>query len=212
MGYIGLKDNHVYACGIIRGEFTYDHQSYGEKIYRTFLEVERLSETSDKIPIFVPGRLVDVEKKWDGHRVWISGGLRSYNSRREGERRLLVYLFATTFDGFVDDEPDANDVYLEGYICKDVTYRETPMGRRISDTVLAVNRYRKSDYIPCIAWGWNASLLWSLDVGCHVRIHGRMQSREYVKRISDDEKEIRTTYEVSINSLEVIEDAVEEKD
>ena len=87
--------------------------------------------------------------------------------------------------------------------CKPPIYRKTPLGREIADILLAVNRpYGKSDYIPCISWGRNARFASSFEVGARVRVWGRVQSREYTKKLSETECEKRIAYEVSISKLE----------
>lgn len=102
---------------------------------------------------------------------------------------------------------DENSIFIDGYICKEPKYRETPLGREITDILLAVNRpYGKSDYIPCICWGRNARFAGNLEIGTHIQIEGRIQSREYQKKISDDEFEARTAYEVSASKIEVVEE------
>ena len=78
----------------------------------------------------------------------------------------------------------------------------TPFNREICDLLIAVNRqYNKSDYIPCIVWGRNARFAGNLPVGEHVSISGRVQSRNYNKKLSDDTVVTRTAYEVSVAKL-----------
>ena len=132
------------------------------------------------------------------------GNYRSYNNRGEQKNRVLLAAFAKEIT-FVDEEPDAkksNRVHLDGYVCKKPVYRKTPKGREITDLFIAVNRpFRHSDYIPCICWGNNAVIASEYKVGDRVNILGRIQSREYTKRISETESEKRVAYEVSINSM-----------
>ena len=121
----------------------------------------------------------------------------------------MVSIFVREFQ-FVDEEPEeqnkSNQIYLDCYICKAPVYRKTPLGREIADVLVAVNRpYGKSDYIPCIAWGRNARYAATLEVGSHLIIWGRVQSREYAKKISEDEVEKRVAYEVSISKIEVVD-------
>ena len=133
---------------------------------------------------------------------------RSYNRHEEQKNRLVLSVFAREIE-FIEEEPDGaktNHILLEGYMCKKPVYRKTPLGREIADLLLAVNRpYGKSDYIPCICWGRNARYASGFEVGEHVRILGRIQSREYVKKLSETETETRTAYEVSVSKLECIE-------
>ena len=79
----------------------------------------------------------------------------------------------------------------------------TELGITQEYLLLAVNRpYGKSDYIPCISWGRNARYAAGFEVGTRVRIWGRVQSREYTKKISETECEKRVAYEVSISKME----------
>ena len=130
---------------------------------------------------------------------------RSYNRHEEQKNRLVLSVFVREIS-FMEEEPDGtktNSIWLDGYICKEPIYRKTPLGREIADLLLAVNRpYGKSDYIPCICWGRNARYASGFEVGEHVQLLGRIQSREYVKRISDTETEKRVAYEVSVSKLE----------
>ena len=72
--------------------------------------------------------------------------------------------------------------------------------------LLAVNRaYAKSDYIPCIAWGKNARLIKNAPVGQKLDVSGRIQSRQYTKRLDDGFTELRTAYEFSIGAVEFMQ-------
>ena len=106
----------------------------------------------------------------------------------------------------ISDIMKTNQIFLDGYICKEPIYRKTPLGREIADLLIAVNRpYGKSDYIPCIAWGRNARYASTFEVGGHIQIWGRVQSREYVKKINEEESEKHIAYEVSVSKLEYID-------
>lgn len=206
-----IKNNQVTLSGEIVSNFEFSHEVYGEGFYTAMLAIERKSGQKDIIPIMVSDRLVDTGADWIGHFVRVSGQFRSYN-RHEGERnRLVLSVFVRdlkTWIEEVDGIPDAeNYISLDGYICKQPTYRKTPFGREISDVLLAINRpYGKSDYIPCVAWGRNAGFASTLEVGTRLKIEGRIQSREYQKRISDDAFETRVAYEVSISRMEIVDD------
>lgn len=208
------ENNKVKLSGEILRNFEFSHEVYGEGFYTATLASERLSGTKDTIPITVLERLVDVKADWIGRFVRVSGQFRSYN-KHEGERNhLILSVFVREFEGITDERDfgleDENLISLDGYICKKPTYRKTPLGREITDVLLAINRpYGKSDYIPCIAWGRNARFASGLEVGTRLQIEGRIQSREYQKRISDVEYETRTAYEVSISKLTVIEETEE---
>lgn len=203
-----MKNNDVKIIGKIVSDFRYSHQVYGEGFYIVDVAVSRLSELSDIIPLMVSERLVDVTENCVGRLVETSGQFRSYNRHEGLKNKLVLSVFVREWE-FVDENPEAgktNQIYLDGFICKAPIYRKTPLGREIADLLIAVNRpYGKSDYIPCIAWGRNARFASDLEVGTRLRIEGRIQSREYQKRISDDEYETRVAYEVSISKMETEE-------
>lgn len=167
--------------------------------------MSRLSELSDIIPLMVSERLVDVTENCVGRLVETSGQFRSYNRHEGLKNKLVLSVFVREWE-FVDENPEAgktNQIYLDGFICKAPIYRKTPLGREIADLLIAVNRpYGKSDYIPCIAWGRNARFASTFEVGGKIQVWGRVQSREYVKKISEDEIEKHTAYEVSVSKLE----------
>lgn len=211
-----IENNKVTLIGEIVSNFEFSHEAYGEKFCTTKLEIERTSSQKDIIPIMVSERLVDLKSEWIGRFVRVSGQFRSYNKHENGRRHLELSVFVREFEEieFEHEEPgsgnDENRIFLDGYICKKPVYRKTPLGREITDILLAVNRpYGKSDYIPYIAWGRNARFAGSLEVGTRLQIDGRIQSREYQKQISDDEYETRTTYEVSASKLTVAEETEE---
>lgn len=203
-----IENNRVSIIGEIVSEFRYSHEVFGEGFYLVDISVDRLSELTDVIPLMVSERLVDVTENYEGQLVEVSGQFRSYN-RHEGTRnKLVLSIFVREWE-FVDENPETgktNQIFLDGYICKQPIYRKTPLGREIADLLIAVNRpYGKSDYIPCIAWGRNARYASSFEVGGRIQIWGRVQSREYVKKISEEESEKHTAYEVSVSKIEYIE-------
>ena len=169
------------------------------------VEVKRLSNSEDRIPLMISERLIDVTQDYTGEYIMVHGQFRSYNRHEEQKNRLVLSVFVREIS-FMEEEPDGtktNSIWLDDYICKEPIYRKTPLGREIADLLLAVNRpYGKSDYIPCICWGRNARYASGFEVGEHVQLLGRIQSREYVKRISDTETEKRVAYEVSVSKLE----------
>ena len=168
--------------------------------------VRRLSNSQDVIPVMISERLIDVTQDYRGEYVEIYGQFRSYNRHDEQKNRLILSVFAREI-AFIDEEPDGsqtNMIYLDGYICKLPIYRKTPLGREIADLLLAVNRpYGKSDYIPCICWGRNARFASGFEVGEHVQVCGRIQSREYIKRITENETQKRIAYEVSVSKIDI---------
>ncbi len=204
-----FENNQVTIMGEIVSSFSYSHEIYGEGFYMVDVRCNRLSESCDIIPVTVSERLLDVTKDYQGKLVCVNGSFRSYNRHDEYKNRLVLSVFASeiSFIDEIEDNYKANQIYLEGYICKHPVYRKTPLGREITDLLLAVNRpYGKSDYIPCICWGRNARYADSLEVGCHVKLYGRVQSREYLKKLDENTQEFRTAYEVSVMKLEVITD------
>lgn len=208
------KNNQATLSGEIVRNFEFSHEVYGEGFYTAMLASERTNGQKDIIPIMVSGRIVDVKADWVGRFVKASGQFRSYNKHDGEKNHLVLSVFAREFEEYEEMTFTDNDnhIFLDGYICKQPVCRKTPFGREIADILLATNRpYWKSDYIPCIAWGRNAKFADGLEVGTRLQIEGRIQSREYQKRISDDEFETRTAYEVSISKMEVVEE-MEEKD
>lgn len=173
------------------------------------LIIKRLSDSEDRIPVMISERLIDVNQDYVGEYIQVHGQFRSYNRHEEKRNRLVLSVFARDIS-FVEEEDDSipvNQISLDGYICKPPVYRKTPLGREIADLLLAVNRpYGKSDYIPCICWGRNARFASNFEVGSRCAIWGRIQSREYMKKLSEEQLERRIAYEVSVSKLEMVED------
>ena len=203
-----LENNQVSIVGEIISDFQYSHAEYGEGFYMVEVAVSRLSNFSDYIPLMISERLIDTSQSYIGQKVYVTGQFRSYNRHEELKNRLVLSVFVREIE-FIEEETEemkSNQILLDGYICKDPIYRKTPLGREIADLLVAVNRsYGKSDYIPCICWGKNARFAARFEVGVHVQIWGRIQSREYVKRLNEDEVEKRTAYEVSVSKIEYME-------
>ena len=204
-----IENNQVTISGEITSGFIFSHELYGEKFYIIDVKVPRLSVYDDLIPVMVSDRLIDVKENYKGLNVMVQGQFRSYNRHEEDKNRLVLSVFAREIE-FVDETPESsktNQIYLDGYICKEPIYRKTPLGREIADLLLAVNRpYGKSDYIPCICWGRNARFVGNLQVGARCGIWGRIQSREYIKNLPDGQDEKRMVYEVSVSKMEVLSD------
>ena len=200
-----IENNQVTIMGKVATEFSFSHEVFGEGFYMVEVEVKRLGNSEDRIPLMISERLIDVTQDYTGEYIMVHGQFRSYNRHEEQKNRLVLSVFVREIS-FMEEEPDGtktNSIWLDGYICKEPIYRKTPLGREIADLLLAVNRpYGKSDYIPCICWGRNARYASGFEVGEHVQLLGRIQSREYVKRISDTETEKRIAYEVSVSKLE----------
>ena len=202
------ENNHLVLRGKIVSEKNYSHEIYGEKFYVFNLEVIRLSSTVDIIPITVSERLLTGLNLDIGKKVAVEGQFRSYNNYENERNRLILTVFAkeiTEVEGEEEKDEVTNEVVLVGYVCKKPIYRQTPFGREIADVLLAVNRaYNKSDYIPSIAWGRNARFCQNMEVGTEVKITGRVQSRTYEKKFEDGTVETRVAYEVSIASMEIV--------
>ena len=206
-------NNHLVLVGKVTNEKRFSHETYGEKFYIFDMEVPRLSNTTDIIPVTASERIINDELLTIGNKLVIKGQFRSYNSYENERNKLILTVFAKdvlTEEDLSEEELEeinrtSNEVTLVGYICKPPIYRQTPFGREIADVLLAVNRaYNKSDYIPSIAWGRNARFCKNLPTGTEVKIVGRVQSRNYEKKYEDGTIENRVAYEVSIASLQVI--------
>ena len=200
-----MLNNKIYLEGIVLSDLEYSHEMYGEKFYTFDLEVMRLSDSKDKLNITVSERLMADFELEIGKLIVVEGQLRSYNKFVGGSNKLILTVFARNLEECLERSKNPNEIYLDGFICKDPVYRTTPFGREIADVLLAVNRsYNKSDYIPTIAWGRNSRFCKSLEVGDNIRIWGRLQSREYQTRISDTEVIKKMAYEVSISKMEKV--------
>ena len=219
-----LENNYLTLVGKVTGEKKFSHEIYGEKFYVFNLEIARLSGNADIIPITVSERIITDEMLMQGKQLLVKGQFRSYNSYDNEKNRLILTVFAKDVVEVEENNEEeenemakkdtvTNEVVLVGYICKKPIYRQTPFGREIADVLLAVNRaYNKSDYIPTIAWGRNARFCQNLEVGTKVKLVGRVQCRMYEIKHEDGTVENRVAYEVSIGSLEIVdEDDTENK-
>lgn len=206
-------NNEVQLTGYVDSDLTFSHEVYGEGFYSFVIKVPRLSDISDLINATISERLIDGTSLSRGDIVTIKGQFRSYNNYSGTGNKLMLTVFVRDFSHITEDEingKDSNYIYLNGYICKPPVYRVTPFGREITDILIAVNRaYNKSDYIPCIAWGRNARFGGSLETGENIKLWGRIQSREYQKKISDDETVTKTAYEISVSKMEVVKEEYE---
>ena len=203
-----IENNQVSIIGEVVSGFVFSHEVFGEGFYMLDVSVRRLSDSCDVIPLMISERLIDVNADYRGACIRAAGQFRSYNRNDEKKNRLVLSVFVRELE-FMDEEVEnskTNQIFLDGYICKAPVYRKTPLGREIADILLAVNRpYGKSDYIPCICWGRNARFASGFEVGGHTQIWGRIQSREYMKKIDETESERRIAYEVSVSKLEYLE-------
>lgn len=189
--------NQAAVSGTITSALKLDHIYKDEKYYRFTLSIKRTSNTKDNIPVIVSERLIDCSKDYLGKCTQVIGELKTHNIGSH----LLVYLQVNNIYFYSYDD-NTNNIFLEGNICTEPVYRLTPLGRQITDFTLAVPRmYNKCDYIPCIAWGKTAIYLSSMSKNTHVKILGRIQSRDYNKNGS-----ILTAYELSVINLTKEED------
>lgn len=204
-----IENNQVTVMGEIVGDFAYSHEIFGEGFYMVDVRVQRLSESYDIIPVMVSERLLDVTADYKGMFICVNGQFRSYNRHEERKNRLVLSVFAREIEFVeeIEESSKTNQIYLDGYICKEPIYRKTPLGREIADLLLAVNRpYGKSDYIPCICWGRNARYANNFQVGERCAVWGRIQSREYMKKLDEENVERRVAFEVSVSKLELFEE------
>lgn len=201
---------HITNSVTLRGELQelpqFSHENHGRRFYRFLLEVPRLSGAVDILPIIAEESLLGSIDPTAGEMLTVTGQIRSHNYRTDGARRLLIFVFANTLT--VEDGEPVNDVILEGPLCKEPTFRRTPLGREICDVMLAVPRsFRRADYLPCILWGRTAQEA----AACHtrdcIRISGRLQSRIYTKLTEEGPQE-RTAYEISALSAQILEEQV----
>ena len=204
------ENNLIKLAGTVVSDKIFSHEIYGEGFYSFDLEVPRLSENFDIIPVTVSERLLTDINFGIGQKVVIDGQFRSYNNYENEKNKLVLTVFVKEIREQNEDDANLNpnEIMLNGFICKKPIYRTTPFGREIADILLAVNRaYNKSDYIPCIAWGRNARYCQNLGIGENVKIWGRIQSRQYEKKFEDGTSEMRRAYEVSISKMEIEKDA-----
>ncbi|GIM28672.1 single-stranded DNA-binding protein [Clostridium polyendosporum] len=200
-----MLNNKIYLEGTVASKLEYSHEMYGEGFYTFCLEVMRLSDSKDILNVTISERLISGMDLSIGTEIVVDGQLRSYNKFVDGANKLILTVFARNIEYCTERSKNPNEIFLDGYICKEPVYRTTPFGREIADVLLAVNRaYNKSDYIPTIAWGRNSRFCQTLSVGDNIRIWGRLQSREYQKKVSDVEVIRKIAYEVSISKMEKV--------
>lgn len=203
------RNNNITVFGLVAEEPAFDHEAFGEKFFKMMISVNRFSGIVDTLPVLISERIADMKELKTGACVMITGRIKSYNEHIGEKSKLILAIFTEIIEIYENEVelPFNNDVVLRGFICKEPNYRVTPLGREITDVLIAVNRaYGKSDYIPCIVWGRTAKFVGHLPVGTHIEMTGRFQSRPYTKKISEDEIENRVAYEVSVSKIEVIEE------
>lgn len=203
MNSIEKQNNRVYLRGEVVTEKRFSHEVYGEGFYEMDVKVERLSGQADIIPVTISERLIQEKNLEVGSTISVVGQFRSYNKVIDGKSKLMLTMFVREFVE-EDYNKNPNSIVISGFVCKAPIYRTTPFNREIADVLIAVNRaYNKSDYIPCIAWGRNARFVKNLAVGEKIALSGRIQSREYQKKLGDDNVITLTAYEVSVSKLAV---------
>ena len=201
---INLKEdtNIVNLKGRIENNLEFSHEIFGEKFYTTKIKINRLSESYDMLPITVSERLLEEVNLEEDKLVKVTGQLRSYNKNINNKNRLVLTIFARDIEVEEEDNKDPNNIFLDGYVCKEPVYRKTPLGREITDLLVAINRpYNKSDYIPSIVWGRNAKFCEKAEIGTMIKINGRIQSRNYEKKHDDGTVTSKVAYEVSVSRL-----------
>ncbi|MBR2045253.1 MAG: single-stranded DNA-binding protein [Agathobacter sp.] len=201
-----FRNNEVILQGLVISDLEYSHEVFGEKFYSFLLGVKRLSDTSDCIPIMISENFIEDDMLQVGDYIHIIGRFSSYNLHQEERNKLLLYVAVQGIEVLENTQEYEfiNNIFLDGYVCKKPTYRQTPLGRNISDLLIAANRsYGKSDYLPAICWSNNACWASCLEVGTHIQIKGRIQSRVYVKKLGEEEIEERVAYEISVSKLTI---------
>ena len=196
--------NRITLTGTLASLPEYSHQNHERKFFRFLLSVDRLSGTEDLLPVLAAEDVLAQADLFAGERFTIEGQIRSFNNREPVGRRLILCVYALSLT--TTQEPMQNEAVLTGTVCKPPVYRQTPLGRQITDLCLAVPRlYRRTDYIPCILWGRTAQCAAELPVGAQIALTGRLQSRGYVKVLPEGAEE-RTAYELSAMELEILEE------
>ena len=184
----------------------FSHENHGKRFFRFILEVQRLSGAVDQLPVIAEEPLIQDIDHSGGEMLTVTGQIRSHNYRSDGVRRLMVFVFASSV--FAEDGEPINEVTIEGPLCREPTFRRTPLGREICDVMLAVPRaFHRADYLPCILWGRTAQEVSSCHTRDRIRISGRLQSRVYTKLTEDGAQE-RTTYEISALSADILDDCI----
>lgn len=204
-----LENNEVILIGKVVSDIKFSHKVYGEGFYTFDLQVPRLSNSFDILPVTISERILPFTSNGQGKILEVVGQFRSYNQYEEGKNRLVLTVFILEAKEVSSAElsKNKNYIYLNGYVCKKPVYRTTPFGREITDLLLAVNRsYHKSDYIPCITWGRNARFAQGLEVGDHIEVWGRIQSRLYQKKLETGESITKTAYEISIGKMQIAQE------
>lgn len=197
--------NQVRLRGALAGAPQFSHENHGKQFYRFYLEVPRLSGAVDVLPILAEQSLLAASPVEQAQWITVTGQIRSHNLRADGRRHLLIFVFAASVT--CEDGEPVNEVNLEGFLCREPTYRRTPLGREICDVMLAVPRaFNRADYLPGILWGRVAQDICDCEVGSRIHINGRLQSRTYNKA-TETGSELRTAYEISALTAYICQEA-----
>lgn len=189
------QENHIILRGSLLGLPEFSHENHGRKFYKFYLEVPRLSGAVDTLPVIAELGVLEQLDLVGGSQIRVEGQIRSHNQTDDTGRHLLIFVFAGSLTA--EEGAPINEVTVSGALCREPTYRRTPLGREICDVMLAVPRaFRRADYLPCILWGRTAQEIAQLHTRDGVSITGRLQSRIYTKYIGDTLHE-RTAYEIS---------------
>lgn len=198
------ETNHMIASGRITAPLQYSHSIKGEAFFKTNMEVTRSSGTKDIVPLILSEQLLDFKEDFTGKSIAVEGQFGSYNKWVEGKRKLLLFMNVRKMEVLehLPEKAMENHLFLDGYICRPPIYRTTPMGRKITDILIAVNHPdRKSSYIPCICWEFDAQRASGFPIGSRVQAVGRVQSREYKNTLENGDSILKTAYEVSISHI-----------
>ena len=196
--------NQIKVCGSLRELPAFSHENHGKRFYRFTLEIPRLSGAVDILPVIASEAVMNSIDLSGGEMITVTGQIRSHNSRTNGVRHLLIFIFASSI--VAEDADPVNEVMITGLLCKDPIFRRTPLGREICDVMLAIPRaFRRADYLPCILWGRTAQEIARCRIRDQITIRGRLQSRVYTKLTEDGPVE-RTAYEISALTAEIIEE------
>ena len=192
--------NYVRLRGTLGGMPRFSHENHGKRFFQLFLEVPRLSGAVDILPVIAEEGILNSADLGCGALFTVTGQVRSHNIRSDGRRHLLIFVFASSL--VCEDGEPLNEVTVNGTICREPTYRRTPLGREICDVMLAVPRaFKRADYLPCILWGKTAQEISRCHTRDNLTISGRLQSRVYTKLTETGSQE-RTAYEISALTAE----------
>ena len=198
--------NQITLRGTLQELPQFSHENHGKTFYRFYLEVPRLSGAVDILPVIADSNVLNGIDLSGGEMLTVTGQIRSHNTRTEGIRHLMIFVFASSI--VAEDGDPLNEVLLEGPLCKEPTYRRTPLGREICDAMLAIPRaFRRADYLPCILWGRTAQEISACHTRDCIRVSGRLQSRIYTK-LTDYGPEERTAYEISALTADILDEVL----